>query len=248
MRLFLLGATGNSGRRILRFALGRGHEVTAFVRDKPKLLGMIGTSVPAPLQIIPGDIGNVAETTAAMSGHDVVINAAGYVAEGEAFTRLVQTVIDAASVALGEGARFWQFGGAAVLDIPGTRMKGVDLPMVPKVYEAHRTNLIALERSVLDWSMLCPGPMIEAPNGRPTLGLRVSADQWPIERPAYTHFMPQAALALAFKQAVPQLTVSYEDAATVILDNLAKNGPFSRHRVGLALPAGMRNVKREVPR
>ena len=39
-----------------------------------------------------------------------------------------------------------------------------------------------------------------------------------------------------------------EDAATVILDNLAKNGPFSRRRVGLALPAGMRNVKREAAR
>ena len=34
MRLFLLGATGNSGRRILRFALDRGHEVTALVRDQ----------------------------------------------------------------------------------------------------------------------------------------------------------------------------------------------------------------------
>ena len=38
MRVFLLGATGNSGRRILRFALDRGHEVTALVRDKSKLL------------------------------------------------------------------------------------------------------------------------------------------------------------------------------------------------------------------
>ncbi len=247
MRVFLLGATGNSGRRILRFALDRGHEVTALVRDKSKLLRLIG-SVPAPLQIVPGDLGNASQTIAAMTGHDVVINAAGYVTEGATFTRLVQTAIDAASTALGEGGRFWQFGGAAVLDIPGTGMKGVDLPMVPKVYEAHRTNLIALERSRLDWSMLCPGPMIEAPDGKPTPGLRVLADQWPMARPAYTRLMPQVTLALAFKQAVPELTVSYEDAATIILDNLAKNGPFSRRRVGLALPAGMRNVKRDVPR
>ena len=248
MRLFLLGATGNSGRRILRFALERGHEVTAFVRDKPKLLSLIGARVPGPLQIVPGDIGNAAQTTAAMSGHDVVINAAGYVSQGQAFTGLVQSVIDAAAAALDEGGRFWQFGGAAVLDIPGTGIKGVDLPMVPKVYEAHRTNLIALAQSKLDWSMLCPGPMIEAADGKPTAGLRVSADEWPVPRPAYTRFMPQAALALAFKQAVPQLTVSYEDAAAIILDNLVKNGPFSRRRVGLALPAGMRNVKRDVPR
>ena len=73
--------------------------------------------------------------------------------------------------------------------------------------------------------MLCPGPMIEAPDGKPTPALRLSADQWPMAPPAYTRLMPQVTLALAFKQAVPELTVSYEDAATVILDNLGKTVP-----------------------
>jgi putative NADH-flavin reductase len=247
MRLFLLGATGNSGRRILRFALGCGHEVTALVRNQNKLVEVIGSALPHRLRVIVGDIDCSVTLAEVMAGHDVVINAAGYVTDGEAFTWLVQIAIDAASAALGEGGRFWQFGGAAVLDIPGAGIKGVDLPMVPKVYEAHRTNLIALETSGLDWSMLCPGPMIEALDGKPTSGLRVSVDQWPMARPAYTRLMPQMTLALAFKQAVPELTVSYEDAATIILGNLAKNGPFSRRRVGLALPAGMRSIKREVP-
>jgi hypothetical protein len=35
---------------------------------------------------------------------------------------------------------FWLFGGAAVLDVPGAHMMGVDLPKVPKVYEAHRAG------------------------------------------------------------------------------------------------------------
>jgi uncharacterized protein len=248
MRLFLLGATGNSGRHILRLALGCGHEVTALVRNQNKLLEVVGGTLPHSLRVIVGDIDGSVQLAEAMAGHDVVINAAGYVTEGATFTRLVQTAIDAASAALGEGGRFWQFGGAAVLDIPGAGIKGVDLPMVSRVYEAHRTNLIALETSSLDWSMLCPGPMIRALDGKPTSGLRVSADRWPMALPAYTRLMPQMTLALAFKQVVPELTVSYEDAATIIVDNLAKNGPFSRRRVGLALPAGMRNVKRDVPR
>ena len=41
MKIFLLGATGDSGRRILRLALRRAHEVTAFVRDERKLLSLI---------------------------------------------------------------------------------------------------------------------------------------------------------------------------------------------------------------
>lgn len=41
MKVFLLGGTGNLGRRILNLALSRAHEVTAFVRDKTKLLAVI---------------------------------------------------------------------------------------------------------------------------------------------------------------------------------------------------------------
>jgi uncharacterized protein len=37
VKIFLLGATGNAGQRILRAALARAHEVTAMVRDEPKL-------------------------------------------------------------------------------------------------------------------------------------------------------------------------------------------------------------------
>ncbi|HEX8892148.1 MAG TPA: hypothetical protein VF783_02435, partial [Terriglobales bacterium] len=68
----------------------------------------------------------------------------------------------------GEGGRLWQFGGAAVLNVPGTHLMAVDLPKVPKVYEAHRTNLDAVRRSPLDWSMLCPGPMMASEKGKPT--------------------------------------------------------------------------------
>lgn len=247
MKLFLLGATGNSGRRILRFALDRGHELTAFVRDQYKLLNITGRSSAQGLRIIAGEIDIPAKLADAMAGHDAVINAAGHVTEGKRFTQLVQNVIQQTSNALGATGRLWQFGGAAVLDIPGTNIMAVDLPMVPKVYEAHRTNLNALRKSSLDWSMICPGPMIDSSNGEPTKGLRISADQWPVPRPGYTYLLPKAALAFAFKQKVPDLTISYEDAADVILSNLDRNGRFSRRRVGVALPVGMRNFKANVP-
>jgi hypothetical protein len=247
MKVFLLGATGNSGRRILRSAIERGHQVTAFVRDQNKLLEILGQRLPESLQVIGGKIDESVELAATMVGHDVVINAAGHVSEGDRFTRLVQNVIQQTSNSLGAGSRLWQFGGAAVLDIPDTSIMAVDLPLVPKVYEAHRTNLNALRASSLDWSMLCPGPMIEAPNGEPTKGLRLSIDQWPVQRPVYTYLLPKAALAFAFKQRVPELTISYEDAADVILSNLDRNGHFSRRRIGVALPVGLQNFKADVP-
>ncbi|MDH6231939.1 putative NADH-flavin reductase [Mesorhizobium soli] len=246
MKIFLLGATGNSGRRILGLALRRAHEVTAFVRDESKLLSLVGRPIPPNLHVSIGDISS--DIARVMVGHDVAINAAGSVTEGSGFTQLVQTVIDATIISLGEGGRLWQFGGAAILDVPGTHIMGVDLPKVPKVYEAHRTNLDALRRSPLDWSMLCPGPMIPSENYKPTGELRLSVDEWPMTRPAYTYVLPRLALAFAFKQKVSELTISYEDAAEVILDNLSKGGRFSRRRVGVALPPGRRNYKDDVPR
>jgi hypothetical protein len=89
--------------------------------------------------------------------------------------------------------------------------------------------------------------MIEAPNGEPTKGLRLSVDQWPMQRPGYTYLLPKAALPFVFKQKVPELAISYEEAADVILSNLDRNGRFSRRRVGVALPVGLRNLRADLP-
>ena len=104
MRLFLLGATGNSGRRIVKFALQRGHQVTAFVRDQKKLAEILGRSLPQGLQVVVGDIDKSAELGTAMGGHDVVINAAGYVTEGDRFTTLDRESFTKRRAALGRAA------------------------------------------------------------------------------------------------------------------------------------------------
>ena len=45
------------------------------------------------------------------------------------------------------------------------------------------------------------------------------------------------------KAKLPELIVPYEGVAAVIMANIAAGGRFSRHRVGIALPAGERGVK-----
>lgn len=237
MRLCILGATGNSGRRIVAEALARGHEVTALVRS-------MGAMPAAPnLTFHQIDFADAGALEGALRSHDVVINAAGYVADGPRFTELVGRITSAAHDALGSGGRFWLFGGAALLDVPSARFTGIDLPGVPRMYEAHRTNYEAVRASQLDWSMLCPGPMIDAPDGKATPDLVLSEDTWPVPRPAATHVLPRLATSLAFKQSMPRLTIYYEDAAKIVLDNLERNGRFARKRVGVALPHGERRHK-----
>lgn len=237
MRVCVLGATGNSGRRIVSAALARGHEVTALVRSANAMTPAINLAVHAI------DFADAGALRSSMQSHDVIVNAAGYVADGPRFTDLVGRIISAAQDALGPGGRFWLFGGAALLDVPGARFTGIDLPGVPRMYEAHRTNYNAVKLTALDWSMLCPGPMIEAPDGRATPNLVLSKDIWPMPRPAATRVLPRLATSLAFKQNMPRLTLYYEDAAKIILDHLERNGRFARKRVGVALPHGERRHK-----
>jgi hypothetical protein len=247
MKLCIIGATGNCGVRLVRAPLERGCHVTAVVRDKAKLEGSLGAGPTANLTAVELSLEDKDALVAAMQGCDAVINAAGNANDGPAYAPLVQRVINAADAALGAGGRFWFFGGAAALDVPGTSLMTVDLPKVPRIFEAHRANLEHVRTTRLDWSMLCPGPMIPAPDGRPTTGLRLSEECWPVERPPFTYVLPRIALSLAFKQSMPEMTVYYEDAAAVILDHLAPNGRFSRKRVGVALPSGMRRHKDYAP-
>ena len=166
MKLFILGGTGNSGQRLVRMALHRSHQVTVFVRDREKLVSTVGGTAANGLNIIIGAIDESRALATAMSGHDA--HAAGNLNDGPPFTRLVRTVIGAAAEGLGADGRLWLFGGAGVLDVPGERVVTLDLPMIPPVYESHRINLKAVQATKLDWSMLCPGPMIDAPDGKPT--------------------------------------------------------------------------------
>jgi len=231
MRLCVLGATGRSGRRIVSGALERGHAVTALVRRD-------GGLVPHPRLVVRQVAFSELDALAdAVSAHDAVINAAGYVADGPHFTALVGRVIAATAQGLGPGGRFWCFGGAALLDVPDGGVMGIDLPGVPRIYQAHRTNYEAVRATALDWSILCPGPMVAAPAAAALPGLVMSEDIWPVPRPAFTRFLPRLATSLAFKQAMPRLAISYEDAARVILDHLEPKGRFFCKRVGVALPA-----------
>jgi putative NADH-flavin reductase len=72
MRLFILGATGGTGRLLVAQALARGHQVTAFVRA-PEKLGPAREG----LTVFRGDPRDAAGLTAALPGHDAVLSALG---------------------------------------------------------------------------------------------------------------------------------------------------------------------------
>jgi hypothetical protein len=71
----------------------------------------------------------------------------------------------------------------------------------------------------------------------------VSAEEWPITRPAIFNYLPKAMTSILFKVKMPELTITYDDAVSVLLDNLLSDSRYSNKRVGVALPVGLRGNK-----
>jgi putative NADH-flavin reductase len=72
MKLLVLGATGGTGREIVRQAIERGHEVTAFVRSPERLSLFAGR-----MTVRQGNLLNASELEKVLRGQDAVLSAFG---------------------------------------------------------------------------------------------------------------------------------------------------------------------------
>jgi len=240
-RLIVFGAAGSLGSHVLRLGVAAGHQVSAFVRTPSRLAIEAQTQV----SVHHGDLSTFppADIAQLISGHDALINCAGRVTEGQTFVDLVERLVTAVeSLPTAAQPVCWFLAGATLLDIGTSGRKGVDLPSVKSTYWPHRANLERISRSGLDWRLLCPGPMVE----EPALGLnrlRIALDTLPVQVPAFAHALPGPLLLPVFASLIPQMIVPYPDAAALMLANLDPGDAVARHRVGLALPSGMRGRK-----
>jgi hypothetical protein len=214
--------------------------VTVLVRTPSKLPPEAQPRVAAheaDLSVMPP-----AELAAIIRGHDALINCAGHVSDGAAFVDLVGRIASSVELLPTEPPACWFVAGAALLDIDRSGRRGVELPLVKSTYWPHRANFERLARSRLDWRLLCPGPMVEDQ----ALGLerlRTSVDRLPVQVPALARVLPAPLLVPLFASLVPQMIVPYADAAALMVANIGADCALSRHRVGLALPLGMRGRK-----
>jgi putative NADH-flavin reductase len=242
-RLIIFGATGSLGSHVLRLALATGRQVTVFVRTPSRLPPEAQTQV----SVHKGDLSKLAPLDIAqlISGHDALINCAGLVTEGQAFVDLIDRLVTGVeSLPAATQPVCWFLAGAALLDIDPSGRKGIELPRVKSTYWPHRVNFQRLSRSALDWRLLCPGPMVE----EPALGLnrlRIALDRLPVQVPAFARALPGPLFLPVFAYLIPQMIVPYADAAALMLANLNRSDTVARHRVGLALPVGMRGKKTE---
>ena len=167
-KLVLFGASGMIGQRALAEALGRGHQVTAVVRDPAKI-----TTRNANLTVETGDVTDPNTVNRLAEDADAVIAAVSQRAPGldqKAAYRKVGESLTEGLRALGKGAPpLVIVGGAGSLEIaPGQRL--VDQPDFPDAYKSEslaHADLLVWLRGVDDvkWSYLSPAAAI-APGER----------------------------------------------------------------------------------
>ncbi|HET7232200.1 MAG TPA: SDR family oxidoreductase [Longimicrobium sp.] len=72
MQVLILGATGGTGRELVKQALGHGHSVRVMARNPDRV-----KSVHPRLEVVKGDIADTTALTAAAKGQEAVLSALG---------------------------------------------------------------------------------------------------------------------------------------------------------------------------
>jgi putative NADH-flavin reductase len=162
MQVLILGATGRTGRELLKQALGHGHRVRVMARDPERV-----TTVHPHLEVIGGDIRSVTALAAAAKGRDAVLSAVGVndrtpnTVLSEGVRNLVRAMMREKVPrllfvsSLGVGDSKWQ---------PGPLYGWVLRPTLLKHVFADRERAEALIReSKLRWTLVRPGVLRNTP-------------------------------------------------------------------------------------
>jgi uncharacterized protein len=202
MRIVLFGAGGNMARRIAREALGRGHQITAVVRD-PRTFQPYDDR----LTVVKGDATDPASVAAVSAGADAIVSALSSRPGGN---NRPPSSLTAAAHALIAGARqagvhrVVVVGGAGSLEVlPGRQL--LDSPDFPAGYReeaiAQRDALEVFrqEGGDLDWTYISPAGEVEP--GKRTGHFRTGGNQLLVDERGHSR-------------------ISYEDYAAALVDEL----------------------------
>ena len=220
MKIVVIGATGNIGRRVAKEALSHGHEVTGVVRDPAAV------EAPDPrVRLVKGDATKAEDVARVVKGADAVVSAIsprpnprGLPAPSLPANARALIARSPAMRARAAGVkRVLYVGGASSLEVmPGKAL--ADQPDFPEMYKAEaregRESLAVWRKEAdgLDWTYLSPAAEIGP--GKRTGSYRTTGDQLLID-------------------ATGKSFISFEDYAVAVLDELERPQHIGR-RFGVA--------------
>lgn len=162
MVIALFGATGRTGRLVQQRLLARGDQVRALARDPARL-------APHPgLAAFGGDARDAPAGRRVVDGADAIVCCLGMqdiTVPATDFSDSVHTIVEAARAA--GVRRVVAIASAGVLaDARGGLRNQHGLPAAfANIAAEHTRNLRTLEASGLDWTLMCPIDLVDAPAG-----------------------------------------------------------------------------------
>jgi len=156
MKVLVFGATGTTGKEVVKQALERGYEVSAFVRNPDKM-----NLKHKHLSVIQGDVMNPSSIDKAIHGHEAVLSSLGAGAKGSIRAEGTQNIIQAMEKA--DVRRFISQSTLGVGDSKGNLnfywkniMFGL---LIRRAFFDHIKQESYIKQSRLDWTIVRPGAL-----------------------------------------------------------------------------------------
>jgi len=154
MKIFVLGATGRTGREVVEQALARGHDVTAFVRS-PEPIGLTNEK----LTVIKGEATEKDQLVKAMQNHDAVVSTLGPRKPFKPSSLLHDGALATTRTMQGSGVKRLLILSAAA------HFPGIFNRIVSLILRNHMRDSLAMEEIVqasgLDWTIARPPRLTE---------------------------------------------------------------------------------------
>ncbi|MEO5891152.1 MAG: SDR family oxidoreductase [Ferruginibacter sp.] len=184
MKLLIFGATGGTGRLVIRQALDKSFNVTAFVRDP----GKVNLSHPL-LKIVKGDVLQQHSIDTAMEGHDAVICCLGAPATKAGLLRSEGTKnIISSMQKFGISRLICQTSlgyddSEKVLNYTPFVFRKIIAPfLLKKTFEDHSRQESKIKESDLNWTIVRPGTMTNSPvTGKYKHGYNYNDSTWKVK-------------------------------------------------------------------
>lgn len=205
MHIALFGATGGTGREVLRQALEAGHTVTALVRNPNRL------SLAHPgLTLVTGDVLTPADVAQTLTGTDAVIVSLGTTANNpdDVVSRGTRNIVDAMR---DQGIR-----RVVVVTSLGVGDSRDQVPLFFRVLVKTALRGVMADKeeqerivvsSGLDWTIVRPGGLVDGPpQGNYTAGLDKSITSGQVRRGDVAAFVLEQLTDDRYLHATPAIT------------------------------------------
>lgn len=176
MIITVFGATGQVGKRIVRYAIAKGHTVRAFGRN---IAGLIDEDIRnGQLEVIKGFVFDEEDVYRAVKGSDAVLSALGGGFDGVDKTRSLGIKNIIAQMQKAGVQRIVALGGSGTLEAPEGGFI-MDQPGFPEqflpVAREHTQAFLHLQELPLEWTFVC-APTI---NDEDASGNYITNDNFP---------------------------------------------------------------------